>query len=83
MTGQLEECYDSKGMQSVFNGKNFKYCFGGGRFHMLPQSYEFSHGFCLNNFLQVWLIGNQRDQVTRSNILIVRMRFLVWLEVGK
>ena len=30
---------------------------------MLPQSYTFSHGLCLNNFLQVWLIGNQRDQV--------------------
>ena len=23
-----------------------------------------SHGLCLNNFLQVWLIGVQRDQVT-------------------
>ena len=34
-----------------------------GRFHMLPQSYTFSHGLCLNNFLQVWLICNQRDQV--------------------
>ena len=31
---------------------------------MLPQSYNFSHGLCLNNFLQVWLIGNQRYQVT-------------------
>ena len=31
---------------------------------MLPQSYKFSHGLCLNNFLQVWLIGNQRDQFT-------------------
>ena len=30
---------------------------------MLPHSYEFSHSLCLNNFLQVWLIGNQRDQV--------------------
>ena len=29
---------------------------------MLPQSYKFSDGLCLNNFLQVWLIGNQRDQ---------------------
>ena len=29
---------------------------------MLPQSYEFSHGLCLNNLLQVLLIGNQRDQ---------------------
>ena len=36
---------------------------GGGRFHMLPGSYTFSHGLCLNNFLQVWLICNQRDQV--------------------
>ena len=31
---------------------------------MLPQSYKFSHGLCLNNFLQVLLIGNQRYQVT-------------------
>ena len=30
---------------------------------MLPQSYEFSHGLCLNNFPKVWLIGNQIDQV--------------------
>ena len=30
---------------------------------MLPQSYEFSHGLCLNNFLQVLLVGNQRDQI--------------------
>ena len=30
---------------------------------MLPQSYTFSHVLCLNTFLQVWLIGNQRYQV--------------------
>ena len=30
---------------------------------MLPQSYKFSHGLCLNNFPQVLLMGNQRDQV--------------------
>ena len=30
---------------------------------MLPQSYTFSHGLCLNNFLRVLLICNQRDQV--------------------
>ena len=30
---------------------------------MLPQPYNVSHGHCLNNFLQVLLIGNQRDQV--------------------
>ena len=35
----------------------------GDRFYMLPQSYTFSHSLCLNNFFQVWLIGNQRDQV--------------------
>ena len=29
---------------------------------MLPQSYTFSHGLCLDHFLQVWLIGNQRYQ---------------------
>ena len=31
---------------------------------MLPQSRTFSHGLCLDNLLQVFLIGNQRDQVT-------------------
>ena len=30
---------------------------------MLPQSYEFSHGLCLNKFLQVCFICNQRDQI--------------------
>ena len=30
---------------------------------MLPQSYTFSHGIFLNNFFQVLLMGNQRDQV--------------------
>ena len=30
---------------------------------MLPQSYTFSHGLFLNNFLQVLFICNQRDQV--------------------
>ena len=30
---------------------------------MLPQSYELSHGFFLNNLLQVLLIGNQIYQV--------------------
>ena len=28
MAGQLEECSNSKGMQSVFNGSTFKYHFG-------------------------------------------------------
>ena len=31
---------------------------------MIPQSYEFSHGLCFNNFLQGLLIGNKIDQVT-------------------
>ena len=30
---------------------------------MLTQSYKFSHSLCLNNFLQTWLMGNQKDQV--------------------
>ena len=30
---------------------------------MLPQSYAFSHGICLNNFLQVLLMCNHRDKV--------------------
>ena len=30
---------------------------------MLLQSYKFSHRLYLNNFLQVWLMCNQRDQV--------------------
>ena len=40
-----------------------KYNFWVGRFHMLPQYYTFSHGLCLNDFLQVLLTCNQRDQV--------------------
>ena len=30
---------------------------------MLPQSYNFSRNLFLNNFLQVLLIGNQRDRI--------------------
>ena len=63
MARQLEECSDSNVVQSGLNGRTFKYHFGGGRFHMLPQSYGFWHGLCLNNLLRVWFIGNQRDQV--------------------
>ena len=60
---QLEEYSDSKGMQSVLNGRTFKYHFWGGRFHMLTNTYKFSHGLCLNNFSQLLLIVNQRYQV--------------------
>ena len=49
--GQLEECSDSKVMQSLLNVRTFQYHFGGGRFHMIPQFYTFSYGLCLNNFL--------------------------------
>ena len=31
---------------------------------MIPQSYKGSHKLCLDNLLQVFSIGNQRDQVT-------------------
>ena len=47
----------------MLNGRNFKYHFWEGRFHIIPRSYTFSHGLCLNNFLQVWFMCNQRDQV--------------------
>ena len=43
--GQLEECSYSKVIQSVLTGRVFKYHSWGGRFHMLPQSYKFSHDF--------------------------------------
>ena len=43
VAGKLEECSDSKGIQSVLNGMTFKYHFWGGRFHMLSQSYKFSN----------------------------------------
>ena len=53
-----------KGEQKQLKKRStFQYHFWGGRFHMLPKPYKFSHRLCLNNFLQVWLIGNQRDQV--------------------
>ena len=29
---------------------------------MLPQFYKISHGLCLDHFLQVWLMCNQRHQ---------------------
>ena len=47
----------------MLNGRTFTYHFGGGRFHILPQYYRFSHGLFLNNSRQVWFIGNQRDVV--------------------
>ena len=50
-------------MQIGLNVRTFKYYFRGGRFHILPQSYGFSHVLWLNNYLQVLLLGNQRDQV--------------------
>ena len=79
-------------MQSVLNGSTFKYLFGEGGFHMLPQSYNFSHGLFFDNFLQVWLIGNKRYQVNpfryinradeishlvRGRKVIVDMRYLM------
>ena len=60
MADQLEECSDSKVMKSVLNGRTFKYHFGGGRFHMLPNSYKFSYRI---NLLQLLLICIQRGQV--------------------
>ena len=47
---------------------------------MIPQSYTFSRGFCLNNLLQVWLIGNQIYLVPRLYILIRLIRCIFWLE---
>ena len=45
MAGQLEECSDSKGVQSGLNGRTFKCHFGGGMFHMLSQFYTFLTSF--------------------------------------
>ena len=50
-------------MQSGLNGSTFKYHFGVRRFHIIPQSYGFSQGLWLKNFLQVLLLCNQRYQV--------------------
>ena len=71
--GQLEECSDLKGVQSELNGMTFKYNFGVGMCHILPRSYGFSHSLCLNNFLQVSLLGNQRDQVPP-------LRYIIWYD---
>ena len=57
----------------MLNGRTFEYHFCGDMFHMLPQYYKFSHGLCLNNFLQVWLIGNQRYQV-------IPFRYINWAD---
>ena len=62
IAGQLEECSNSKLMKSVLNGRTFKYHLGGDRFNMISESYTFSHGICLNSFLQFLLIGIQKDQ---------------------
>ena len=81
--GQLEECSDSRGIKIVLNGRTFKYQFWGGRFHILPHSYNFPHCIYLNNLLQVWLIVNQRDQVPKFRyILTGLMRCIIWLEEG-
>ena len=54
-----------KGEQKQLNKKVLlNILLGGGRFHLLPQFYKIFHGLCLNNFLQVWLLGNQRYPVT-------------------
>ena len=40
---------------------------------MLPQYYKCFHSLCLNNFLQVWLIGDQRYQV-------IPFRYINWAD---
>ena len=53
---------------------------------MLPQSYKFYNGLCLNIFLQVLLIGNERYQVTLFRYInqadlmshLVRGRRFLW-----
>ena len=53
---------------------------------MLPQSYTFSHDLCLNDFLRVWLIDNQRYQVSPFRYInwddglshLVRGRKVIW-----
>ena len=40
---------------------------------MLPQSYNFSRDLCLNNFLQFFSIGNQKDQVNP-------FRYIIWAD---
>ena len=66
---------------------SFKCNFGEGRFHMLPQSYTFSHALCLNNFLQVRLIDNQRYQVLPFRYInwadeVPVVRSQIWLRIG-
>ena len=63
LAGQLEACSDSKGIQSVLHGGLFNIIFGYVGFIFFLGPIDFSHGLCLNNFLQVWLIGNQIYQV--------------------
>ena len=63
VAGQLEEYSYSKGMQSALNGRTLNIIFWVGKFHMPPQYYKFSHVLCLNDFLHVLLLSNQRDQI--------------------
>ena len=51
------------GAKYVEENRHLKHRFWGGRFYILSHSYKFSHGLCLNNFFQVLLKGNERDQV--------------------
>ena len=52
VSGKSEKCAGSKLIQSVLNGRNSKYHFCGGRFHMFSQSYKFFKLF-------VWIISFQ------------------------
>ena len=51
------------GAKYVEENRHLKHRFWGGRFYILSHSYKFSHGLCLNNFFQILLKGNERDQV--------------------
>ena len=47
---------------------------------MLPQSYNFSHGLCLNHLLQVFKKVIKEIKFPHSDILIGLMRCLIYLE---
>ena len=48
MAGQLEGCFYLKKGKHVLYERTLEYCFWGGRFHIIPQSYKFYHGLCFD-----------------------------------
>ena len=80
---QLKKFYYSKLMKNVLNGRTLKYHFWGGKFHMFPEPYQFSHGLCLNFFFKFFSYVIKDIRLPHSDILIGMMKCILWLEAVK